>query len=205
VVHTGTSRGFGAQIAKEALAQGHQVVATARNPDTVTAAFPSAAALLADPLDVTNAAEAASAATAAVDHFGRIDVLVTIVEPGYFRTDFLDSSSLRTETTVIDDYAPTAGVMRQTALERNDNQPGDLAKAAAAIVELAAVADPARSGLGGPGRGQAAARPARAHHLEDPVGLHRPRHPQPLAAAAATRSSARMITIYGWSTGRRWT
>jgi NADP-dependent 3-hydroxy acid dehydrogenase YdfG len=84
VVHTGTSRGFGAQIAKEALAQGHQVVATARNPDTVTAAFPSAAALLADPLDVTNAAEAASAATAAVDHFGRIDVLVTIVEPGYF-------------------------------------------------------------------------------------------------------------------------
>jgi hypothetical protein len=58
------------------------------------------------------------------------------VEPGYFRTDFLDVSSLSTESTVIDDYAETAGATRQHALDVNHAQPGDPVKAAAAIVEL---------------------------------------------------------------------
>src|SRR5918997_1307810 len=74
---TGASKGFGAQIVREALARGHQAVATARNPQAVHDAFPDAGdALLVAPLDVTDQEQARSAAEAAVERFGRIDVLV---------------------------------------------------------------------------------------------------------------------------------
>ncbi|OBK19891.1 oxidoreductase [Mycobacterium asiaticum] len=71
-----------------------------------------------------------------------LGIRVTIVEPGYFRTDFLDASSLGTEETVIEDYAPTAGAVRAHAVDTNHAQPGDPVKAAAAIVDIAAVAEP---------------------------------------------------------------
>ncbi len=64
------------------------------------------------------------------------------MEPGYFRTDFLDASSLSTEGTVIDDYAETAGATRQHATDVNHAQPGDPVKAAAAIVEIASAERP---------------------------------------------------------------
>src|SRR5262245_46273 len=74
---TGASRGFGAEIVQQALAAGHQVVATARRPDAVTDRFPDAGEqLLALGLDVTDEAQAGAAVQAAVDRFGRIDVLV---------------------------------------------------------------------------------------------------------------------------------
>ncbi|WP_409436109.1 oxidoreductase [Mycobacterium sp. SMC-14] len=60
-----------------------------------------------------------------------------VVEPGYFRTDFLDSSSLQIQQHTIDDYADgPAGKMRITAGERNHDQPGDPVKAAAAIIDV---------------------------------------------------------------------
>ena len=60
-----------------------------------------------------------------------------VVEPGYFRTDFLDSSSLQVQQHTIDDYADgPAGKMRITAGERNHDQPGDPVKAAAAIIDV---------------------------------------------------------------------
>lgn len=71
-----------------------------------------------------------------------LGIKVTIVEPGYFRTDFLDASSLGTEETVIADYESTAGAMRAHALDVNHEQPGDPIKAAAAIVDIAAAAEP---------------------------------------------------------------
>ncbi|OBJ52765.1 oxidoreductase, partial [Mycobacterium sp. 1423905.2] len=71
-----------------------------------------------------------------------LGICVTIVEPGYFRTDFLDASSLGTEENVIDDYAPTAGATRAHALDVNHAQPGDPVKAAAAIVDIASVPNP---------------------------------------------------------------
>jgi NAD(P)-dependent dehydrogenase (short-subunit alcohol dehydrogenase family) len=71
-----------------------------------------------------------------------LGIWVTIVEPGYFRTDFLDASSLGTEETVISDYEATAGVMRARALDVNHAQPGDPVKAASAIVDIASVAEP---------------------------------------------------------------
>lgn len=227
---TGASRGFGAEIVDQALAAGHHVVATARDPRTITTRFPDAGdRLLAVALDVTDEAAAVAAVDAAVQRFGRIDVVVnnagrgvlgaveeisdaaarvvydtnvfgilnvlravlptlraqrsgwivnlssiggfiassgwgvycstkfavegisealaaevaplgiavTIVEPGYFRTDFLDASSLHTEGAVIDDYAATLGVVREHARDVNHAQPGDPVKAVAAMLRLA--------------------------------------------------------------------
>lgn len=67
-----------------------------------------------------------------------LGVHVMVVEPGYFRTDFLDSSSLQVQQNTIDDYADgPAGKMRVTAGDRNHEQPGDPVKAAAAIIDVA--------------------------------------------------------------------
>jgi len=71
-----------------------------------------------------------------------LGILVTIVEPGYFRTDFLDGSSLHTEATVIADYAETAGAMRRKAGELNHEQPGDPVRAVEAIMTIAESLEP---------------------------------------------------------------
>ncbi|MBB5872165.1 NAD(P)-dependent dehydrogenase (short-subunit alcohol dehydrogenase family) [Allocatelliglobosispora scoriae] len=232
---TGASRGLGAAVVTEALARGHRVVATGRDADAVRRAFPAADSLLALALDVTDEQSVQAAVGAAVEHFGRIDVLVnnagrgligaveevsdsaaravfdtnvfgvltvqravlptlraqgsghvinissvggfaraapgwglyastkfalegltealnaelvplginvTIVEPGGFRTDFLDGSSLHIEPTVIDDYAATSGLTRGIPAEHNHAQRGDPAKAAIAIVDLTEATDP---------------------------------------------------------------
>lgn len=73
---TGASRGFGLLIAKVALARGDNVIATARQPQSVIAALDNHPSLLALPLDVTDEAAAASAVRQAMARFGRIDILV---------------------------------------------------------------------------------------------------------------------------------
>ncbi len=73
---TGAGRGMGADFAKAALAAGHSVVATGRHPDVVTKAVGESDDLLVVGLDVTIPHDAEAAARAAVDRFGRIDVLV---------------------------------------------------------------------------------------------------------------------------------
>src|SRR6187397_3150166 len=73
---TGAGRGLGVDIAKAALAACHTVVATGRNPEKVTAAIGESDDLLAVKLDVTDPSAAAAAVQAAVERFGRIDVLV---------------------------------------------------------------------------------------------------------------------------------
>jgi NAD(P)-dependent dehydrogenase (short-subunit alcohol dehydrogenase family) len=85
---TGAGRGMGVDIAKAALAAGHVVVATARNTDTVTAALGQDEDLLAVKLDVTDPADAQAAVTAAVERFGRIDVLVN--NAGNFYAGFFE-------------------------------------------------------------------------------------------------------------------
>lgn len=225
---TGASRGFGALIAKLALDKGDAVVATARNPQSVTAALGEHQNLLAVALDVADEAQAHEAAKAAIQRFGKIDVLInnagfgllgaveeataaevealyrtnvfgllnvtravlphmrrarsghilnissvggyqsgagfgvycstkfavegltealaaelaplgikaTVVEPGYFRTEFLEARSLSVSDTRIADYAETAGSVRERAAQISLRQPGDPAKLAAALVEL---------------------------------------------------------------------
>jgi NAD(P)-dependent dehydrogenase (short-subunit alcohol dehydrogenase family) len=226
---TGASRGFGVLTAKQALARGDFVVATARDPQTVIAALGEHPNLLALRLDVKLEAQAITAARQAVARFGRIDVLVnnagygllgaveeangdevralfdtnvfgllnvsravlplmrkqgsghvinissvggyssyagwgvygstkfaveglseamamelaplgiqvTVVEPGFFRTDFLDASSLLATRDRIDAYAATVGAMRDFAEGANHAQPGDPEKLAAALLRLA--------------------------------------------------------------------
>ena len=73
---TGAGRGMGVDIAKAALAAGHAVVATGRRPETVAQAVGDGEDLLTVRLDVTDTASAQAAVRAAVDRFGRIDVLV---------------------------------------------------------------------------------------------------------------------------------
>jgi len=73
---TGAARGMGVDFAKAALAAGHTVVATGRDSNAVAKAVGRSDNLLVLKLDVTNRADAAAAVQAAVDQFGRIDVLV---------------------------------------------------------------------------------------------------------------------------------
>jgi len=67
---------MGLDIAKVALAAGHQVVATGRDTDKVAKAIGHHGNLLVVKLDVTSAADAETAAKATLERFGRIDVLV---------------------------------------------------------------------------------------------------------------------------------
>lgn len=73
---TGAGRGLGIDIARKALAAGHSVVATGRNADRVLQAVSAHDNLLTVALDITDPDAAIAAAKAAVDRFGRIDVLV---------------------------------------------------------------------------------------------------------------------------------
>ncbi|MBE1528618.1 NAD(P)-dependent dehydrogenase (short-subunit alcohol dehydrogenase family) [Sphingopyxis sp. OAS728] len=231
---TGASRGFGLRIAKLALEQGDNVVATARRAEAVIEALGNRERLVALPLDVTDEKQAQAAAAAAVEAFGSIDVLlnnagfgllgaveeasaadveavyrtnvfgllnvtravlpvmraqrsgrilnissiggyrgaagfgvysstkfaveglsealhaelaplgvhVTVVEPGYFRTDFLDATSLTVSGGEIADYAETAGRVRQVAADLNHGQPGDPDKLAQVLVDFADAANP---------------------------------------------------------------
>lgn len=227
---TGASRGFGIEIAREALSRGDSVVATARDPHAVSASLPGYGdRLLAVPLDVSDPEQISAAVDAAVRRFGRIDVLVNnagrglvgaveessdaevrsvfevnvfgllavtravlphlraqgsglvvnissvggfvawpgwgvyaatkfavealseamthelaplgirsiAVEPGPFRTNFLDGSSLALSATEIPDYAATGGAARAWAVQNNYDQEGDPVKAAKVIVDLA--------------------------------------------------------------------
>jgi NAD(P)-dependent dehydrogenase (short-subunit alcohol dehydrogenase family) len=231
---TGASRGFGALIAEAALKAGDAVVATARDPSTVTTRLGSHERLLAIRLDVTKEAEAHEAAGLAAKTFGRIDILVnnagygllgaieeasaaeterlfgtnvfgllavtravlphmrrqrsghvinvssvggytgypgwgvygatkfavegisetlagevapigikvTVVEPGFFRTDFLDDASLSRTAQQIEDYADTVGKTRAHAADVNHGQRGDPRKLAQAFMALANAKNP---------------------------------------------------------------
>jgi NAD(P)-dependent dehydrogenase (short-subunit alcohol dehydrogenase family) len=231
---TGASRGFGALIAEQALAAGDAVVATARDPATVTTRLGSHERLLAVRLDVTKEDEAHAAVGAAVKKFGRIDILVnnagygllgaieeasadetqklfgtnvfgllgvtravlphmrrqhaghiinlssvggyagfpgwgvygatkfavegisealagevaplgihvTVVEPGFFRTDFLDDSSLSRTAQQIEDYRETVGKTRAHAADVNHGQRGDPRKLATAFIALVNAKNP---------------------------------------------------------------
>jgi NAD(P)-dependent dehydrogenase (short-subunit alcohol dehydrogenase family) len=231
---TGASRGFGSLVTEYALSRGDAVVATGRDPATLTNRLGDQPNLLVVALDVTDEVQARDAVAAAIARFGRIDVLlnnagfglmgaveeataaeveavyrtnvfgllnvtravlpymrkarsgrilnvssiggyagaagfgvysstkfaveglsealhaevaplgihVTVVEPGYFRTDFLDTSSLAVSPSVIADYEETAGKVRRVAAGLSHNQPGDPSKLAKVLVALADVPNP---------------------------------------------------------------
>lgn len=78
-----------------------------------------------------------------------LGVQVTVVEPGFFRTDFLDSTSLASTEHRIEQYAETVGAMRTFMAAANHQQPGDPVKFSRAMMVLAdAPAPPVRLPLG---------------------------------------------------------
>lgn len=76
------------------------------------------------------------------DELAPLGIHATVVEPGYFRTEFLDNASLAVSPLVLDDYAATAGAVRGKAQQINLNQPGDPVRLAQAMLQLAASPNP---------------------------------------------------------------
>ena len=71
-----------------------------------------------------------------------LGIHVTAVEPGYFRTEFLESTSLTVSPRRIADYEGTAGQVRAAARAISLNQPGDPQKLAQAVLALVASPTP---------------------------------------------------------------
>jgi NAD(P)-dependent dehydrogenase (short-subunit alcohol dehydrogenase family) len=85
---TGAGRGMGVEFARAALAAGDNVVATGRDSDTVRSAVGEHENLLVTALDVTDPHSAEDAAAAAIERFGRIDVLLN--NAGSFLAGFFE-------------------------------------------------------------------------------------------------------------------
>lgn len=69
-----------------------------------------------------------------VEQFG---IKVTLIEPGPFRTDFLNDSSVRFGGRKVEDYGRYADEIRASFLERANKQPGDPVKLGQAVLVLA--------------------------------------------------------------------
>lgn len=111
---TGASRGMGVDFAKAALAAGHAVVATGRNTESVANAVGQAEDLLVVKLDVTNPADAQAAVQAAVDRWGRIDVLINNAGnfyAGYFEELTLEQIDRQLAVTLIGPMNVTRAVL----------------------------------------------------------------------------------------------
>jgi NAD(P)-dependent dehydrogenase (short-subunit alcohol dehydrogenase family) len=119
---TGAGRGMGVDIAKAALAAGDAVVATGRNPDRVSAALGAHDDLLVVELDVTDSADAEAAVQAAVERFGRIDVLIN--NAGNFYAGFFEEISpedfrAQVETTLFGPMNVTRAVLPLMRAQRS--------------------------------------------------------------------------------------
>jgi NAD(P)-dependent dehydrogenase (short-subunit alcohol dehydrogenase family) len=119
---TGAGRGLGVDIAHSALAAGHAVVATGRDPKRVEDAIGVHENLLAVALDITDPDAAEEAVAAAVDRFGRIDVLVNNAGnfyAGYFETISPEQFRAQMETNFFGPLNVTRAVLPVLRSERS--------------------------------------------------------------------------------------
>jgi hypothetical protein len=144
---TGAGRGMGVDFARAALDAGHAVVATGRDTDAVAGAVGEAGDLLVARLDVTSRADAGAAVHAAVDRFGRIDVLVN--NAGFFRTELLTEQSVNYAQPSVEDYDERRAAQLQWWHAQNGQQPGDPTKLAQALVTIASEEEPPRRFIAG--------------------------------------------------------
>ncbi|SEJ79501.1 NADP-dependent 3-hydroxy acid dehydrogenase YdfG [Dyadobacter sp. SG02] len=111
---TGAGRGMGLDITKAALAAGHKVVATGRNPKKVARALGESQNLLVVKLDITNPAEAEAAVQAALHKFGKIDVLVNNAAnfyAGYFEELSMKEIEMQVSTSLFGPMKVTRAVL----------------------------------------------------------------------------------------------
>src|SRR5580692_8803777 len=119
---TGAGRGMGADFAKAALAAGHAVVASGRDADRVPRALGSSNELLAVKLDVTSRSDAEAAVRAAVDRFGRIDVLVNNAATfyaGYFEELTPEQMDRQLSTSLVGPMNVTRAVLPEMRKQRS--------------------------------------------------------------------------------------
>jgi NAD(P)-dependent dehydrogenase (short-subunit alcohol dehydrogenase family) len=119
---TGAVRGMGVDVAKAALSAGHAVVATGRNPERVSSALGANDDLLTLRLDVTSPDDAKAAARAAVDRFGRIDVLVNNAGnfyAGFFEEITPDDFRAQIETTMFGAMNVTRAILPVMRAQRS--------------------------------------------------------------------------------------
>lgn len=84
---TGCSTGFGLELAKQVIARGDRVIATARDKGRLASLLQGhESTTLALDLDVTRADQIEASVTAAVERFGQIDILVNNAGYGYMTT-----------------------------------------------------------------------------------------------------------------------
>ena len=126
---TGAGRGMGVDFARAALAAGHNVVATGRNPDAVAEALGEADELLVVKLDVTSAQDAEAAVEAAVERFGGVDVLVNNAASfyaGYFEELTPEQMERQLTTTLIGPMNVTRAVLPIMREQRSGPRRDDL-------------------------------------------------------------------------------
>jgi NAD(P)-dependent dehydrogenase (short-subunit alcohol dehydrogenase family) len=111
---TGAARGMGLEFAKAVLADGHSVVASGRDINRLSNALELSSNLLTVKLDVTVPADADAAVKAAVDRFGRIDVLINNAASfyaGYFEELTPEQMNLQITTSLIGPMNVTRAVL----------------------------------------------------------------------------------------------
>jgi hypothetical protein len=149
---TGSGRGFGRSLASAVLAAGHQLVATARDTSQLQDLVGEYGDLVRTvALDVTGPGAARNAVQAAVDSFGRLDVVVNnagyanvapleTVDPADFRTDW-GGSSMQIQD-FGPDYDQTVGTLARHLRDVTGTEPGDPDRAAQVILKVAAMDEP---------------------------------------------------------------
>jgi len=122
VLVTGAGRGMGVDIARATLDAGHRVVATARDSNRVTQALGSPEDLLAVSLDITDPASVQAAVDAAVERFGRVDVLVNNAGnfyAGFFEEITPDDFRAQVETNLFGPLSVTRAVLPVMRAQRS--------------------------------------------------------------------------------------
>lgn len=81
---------------------------------------------------------------AVAEEIGKFGIKVTVVEPGFFRTDLLDVANVKWPSTRIDDYAAAEVSAQEMWSPYAGKQPGDPEKLGQVLVKLADMEIPPR-------------------------------------------------------------